>query len=391
VDVEAARLLRSPEAEGLLAALPAYRAESTLAQAAGLRAAGHPADLVAVVLTQARLAAAAGPRLAPWGDRMLLTEDGAQQATRPGVARHRARRFRESGVDAVADLCCGLGVDALALAEAGLTVRAVEHDPATAELAAANADRLGLADRMSVSVAAAADVDLRDVDAVFADPARRLGRHRVKEPARWSPPLPWVLDRPVRDLGVKVAPGLAAGLVPGDVERELVSWEGQVVEAALYRGRLRSPAVSARATLLPSGVTVTDQDLPSGGPPAGPVSDYLYEPDGAVIRAGLVAAVAAQLDGSLVDPKLAYITNSHGQPTPFAQRFQVEAVMRFQLKRLRAALRQRDVGSAEIKTRGSAVDPDDLRRRLELHGSQAMTVLVTRIGGTPVAVLAKRL
>ena len=122
----------------------------------------------------------------------------------------------------------------------------------------------------------------------------------------------------------------------------------------------------------------------------GRLSGYLYEPDGAVIRAGLVAAVADQVDGSLIDPTLAYVTTPGPADTPFARGFQVEAVMPFQLKALRAALRERDIGAAEIKTRGSAVDPEDLRRRLRLRGRQAITVLVTRVLGEPVAILARR-
>ncbi len=391
MDLAAARLLRTPEARALLASLGRYRPETALACAEELRAAGHPADLVAVVLTQARLAASAAERLAPWGTRLLLTDDGAQQATRPAVARHRAQRFRAAGIPTVADLGCGIGVDALALAEAGLTVVAVERDPVTAELAAANAERLGLSHRVTVTVSPAQDADLTGVGAIFADPSRRAGGRRVADPAAWSPPLAWVLSLPTPELAVKVAPGLGDTDVPEDVERELVSHDGHVVEAALYRGALRSPGVRHRATLLPAGATLTDADLPAGGPRVGRLSGYLYEPDGAVIRAGLVAAVADQVDGSLIDPTLAYVTTPGPADTPFARGFQVEAVMPFQLKALRAALRERDIGSAEIKTRGSAVDPEDLRRRLRLRGRQAITVLVTRVLGEPVAILARRI
>ncbi|MDH4159237.1 MAG: class I SAM-dependent methyltransferase [Actinomycetota bacterium] len=390
MDLATARLLASPEAAALLAGLDRYRPETALAQAESLRGAGHPPDLVAAVLTQARLAGGTQGRLAPWGHLLLLTEDGGQQATRPVVARHRARRFTASGIRSVADLGCGIGVDALALAEAGLTVRAVEQDPATAELAGANAERLGLANRVTVTVAAAQDVRLDDVAAVFADPSRRAGGRRIADPAAWSPPLGWVLTRPLPELAAKVAPGLADDAVPADVEREVVSHHGHVVEAALYRGALRSPGVRRRATLLPSGATLTDADLPTGGPRVGPLAGYLYEPDGAVIRAGLVAAVSDHVDGALVDPTLAYVTTAQAAETPFARRFQVEAVMPFQLKRLRAALRERDVGAVEIKTRGSAVDPEDLRRRLRLSGGQVLTVVVTRVKGEPVAILARR-
>lgn len=385
------RLLRSPQARALLASLPPYRDGEALALAERLRRDGHDPRLVAAALTQARLRAGAGARLTPWADRLLLTDDGAQQATRPLVARHRARRFTGAGVGRVADLGCGVGVDALALAEAGLRVHAVERDPATAAVAAANAEELGLAEWVTVVYGDAEDADLTAVDAVFADPARRTGGRRLRDPERWSPPLSWVLALPAPALGVKVAPGLALESVPDDMERELVSVDGDVVEAALYRGPLRTPGVRHRATLLPGGQTVTDRDLPAEPAPVRPVGGYLYEPDGAVIRAGLVGVVADRLGGGLVDPRLAYVTTDDPASTPLARGFAVVEVLPFQLKRLRAALRAHDVGAVEVKTRGSAVDPEQLRRQLRLSGSASMTVLVTRMGSSPVAVLAQPL
>lgn len=248
----------------------------------------------------------------------------------------------------VADLGCGLGLDALALAEVGLSVLAVERDPATAELARANAAALGLAARLHVVTGAAEEADLSAVDAVFADPARRAHGRRLHDPQQWYPPLAWVLARSVDALGVKVAPGLPVADVPDDVERELPA---------------RPPAVR-------------------------PVQQVVLEPDGAIIRAGLVTAVADQIGAGLLDASLAYLTADEPVSTRFARAFAVVEVLPFQLKRLRAALRAHDVGAVEIKTRGSAVDPEDLRRRLRLTGSASMTVLVTRIDGHPTAILA---
>ena len=44
--------------------------------------------------------------------------------------------------------------------------------------------------------------------------------------------------------------------------------------------------------------------------------------------------------------------------------------MPFQLKALRAYLRDRDVGALTIKKRGTAVEPEQLRRQLRLTGSR---------------------
>lgn len=134
-----------------------------------------PAHLAAA-LTQVRLRRRARPRLGAVVDRLLLTEDGAEQATRTAVADPASHAA--AGATHVADLGCGLGLDSLAFARAGLAVTAVERDPVVAALARANVEALGLADRVRVldgdvtddSVLSAA---LLHADAAYVDPARR--------------------------------------------------------------------------------------------------------------------------------------------------------------------------------------------------------------------------
>lgn len=391
MDLDDVAALTSSEGRALLAGLPGYDERSTLALAERLRSEGHPAGLVAAALTQQRLRAKARGRLGPVVDRLLLTPDGAEQVTRPAVAAHRAARYRRVGLTHVADLGAGIGGDALALAAAGLRVRAVEQDPVTAAVLAANAAALG--HPVEVVVAAMAVEHLAGCDAAFADPARRVGGRRVLDPLRWQPPLPWVLDLPVDALGVKVAPGIDHAWATPGVELDWVSMDGDLVEAALYRGPLATPGVSRRATLLPAGASLTDAELPTGPPPVGPVGAVLYEPDDAVLRAGLVAAAALRVGGRLVDPTIAYVTADEvpAGPDPFLTGYAVDAVLPFQLKRLRAALRERGVGRVVVKKRGSAVDPDELRRRLRLDGDAELTVLLTRVAGEPTAILARPL
>jgi hypothetical protein len=115
----------------------------------------------------------------------------------------------------------------------------------------------------------------------------------------------------------------------------------------------------------------------------GPVGGWLHEPDGAVIRAGLVAEVADHIGGRLLDPTIAYVTTQHPAATPFARSYVVEDVLPFHVKALRAYLRDRRVGTLTIKKRGSAVDPDQLRRQLRLSGDASATVALTRVDGRP--------
>ena len=387
VEVTEVEALLTPGAQELLAALPTYDEATALATGHRLRVAGHDPALVAAVLTQSRLRSKARGRWGDIVDQLILTPDGAEQGTRPLVAAHRSTRYLAAGIGSLADLGCGVGMDALAMAQAGIRTVAFELDPATAAAAAANASTLGLAGRLSVVCADVVAADLAiaapGIDAVFADPARRRDGRRLMRPERWSPPLSWLLNLPFEALGVKVAPGLSHDEVPAGTEFEVVSVAGDVVEAALYRGPLRGEHVGRRATLLPTSRTITDHDLPVGAPPVGPVGRFLHEPDGAVIRAGLVGVVVAQLDGRLIDGSIAYVTNDSPARSDFATSYEVTDVMPFSLKRLRALMRDRGVGRVTVKKRGSAITPETLRRQLKLDRKAPgeVTIFLTRVAG----------
>lgn len=360
--------------------------EEPLAAATRLRRT-YPPELVARALTQARLRARAEEKFGADAAVMYFTPDGLEQATRAEVAAHRAVRFERLGAP-VTDLCCGIGADLVALARAGLEVAGVDRDPLTAEVARANVDALGLADRASVRVEDAERTEVAG-SAVFCDPGRRAGSRRIFDPEAYEPPLSTALDLAVRGSGgcVKVAPGIPHELVPDGAEAEWVSWKGDLKEAALWTGTLAGTC-GRRATLLPSGATLTaDPDL--GPPPVAPVGRYLYEPDDAVIRSHLVGECAATLDGALIDPAIAYITADRLVPTPYARAYEVTDVLPFAAKRLRAVLRERGIGRVTIKKRGSAVDIDRLRTQLRLSGDGEATVVLTRIGQRPYALLAE--
>jgi hypothetical protein len=152
-----------------------------------------------------------------------------------------------------------------------------------------------------------------------------------------------------------------------------------VKEAALWFGALRTEGVCRRATLLPSDATlIATMREP---PPVALPRRYLYEPDGAVIRAHLVAEVAALVNGTLLDPTIAYITSDTLTATPFARRYTIEEAMPFNLKRLRAYLRERGIGHVVIKKRGSPLTPEALMKDLRLSGDNRRILFLTKVSG----------
>ncbi|MFJ8646195.1 methyltransferase domain-containing protein [Streptomyces sp. NPDC093546] len=385
-DLAAFSALLTDEGQALLAALRDYDPSQELAVASRLRR-DHPADLVTAALAQARLRQRAVAKFgASDAYRMYFTPNGVEQSTRASVGAHRAARFRELGVRGVADLCCGIGGDAIALARAGIRVLAVDRDPLTAETARANAEALDLADLIEVRCADVTEVDTSAYDAVFVDPARRGGRGRVFDPEAYSPPLSWAVGTALEAprAALKIAPGIPHETVPPEAEAEWISDGGDVKEAVLWFGT-RPGAVTA--TLLPGPHTLTGRGLPN--PPVREVGRFLYEPDGAVIRAHLVAEVAEELDGGLLDETIAYITADELRPTPYATAYEITDRLPFNVKKLKSLLREREVGNLTVKKRGSAVEPEELRRKLKPKGPNAATVFLTRVAGAPTMLIGR--
>ncbi|MET7467697.1 class I SAM-dependent methyltransferase [Micromonospora sp. NPDC005222] len=404
MDLDQLAALRTPEGSAALAAAGRVAGGDPLAAAAALRSAGMPGDLAAAALTQAELRRRAAGKFGAAAPGMFLTRAGLEQATRRAVADRRAARLRAAGVTTLADLGCGLGADALAAGRAGIRVYAVEADPVTAAMAAVNAEAAGLAGLVTVECGDATAFDVTGVDAVFCDPARRragTGR-RVFDPNAYSPPWDFVtgLAARVPRTVVKVAPGLDHALIPAGAEAEWVSVDGDLVEAALWCGELAE--VPRRATVLrekegplinaSGSKRVPSYHLTGTGAqeaPVGPVRRFLYDPDPAVVRAHLVAELAGDLDATLADPSIAYLYADEARPTPFARCLEITDVLPFSLKRLRALLRERRVGRVEIRKRGSALEPEKLRRDLRLAGDEAAGLVLTRVAGAPTVLVCR--
>ena len=386
MDLDAFGWLLTADGQRLLdAAAEAVAAhEDPLATQTRLRRTADPTH-VAAALTQATLRVRGREKFGELADRMYFTPDGLEQATRHRVAEHRAARLVAASARTLVDLGCGIGGDLVAASRAGLTAAGVDLDPARVAVARANLDALGLAG--AVQVADATTLDTSPFDVAFADPARRTARGRTFDVDGWTPPWPFVERLLTRDACVKVAPGIPHELLPAGVEAEWVSDHGDVKEAALWSGRLATTA--RRATVIGDGglATLTDEDDPGAG--VGPVGRFLYEPDGAVIRAGLVTAVAAGVEGRLVDEHIAYVASDTSYRTPFARGYEVLEELPYREKALRAALRERRIGRLTIKKRGVDVVPEQLRRRLDLSGDEEATIVLTRVAGHGTALLVR--
>ena len=393
--------LLTPEGWALLADLPPYDESTALSVGQALRDQGHSPALVSAALTQQRLRSRAEAKFGPFTSQMLFTPDGLEQATRLAVSAHHAARYARAGVRRVADLGCGIGGDAMALSGLGLKVLAVERDEATAALATVN---LMAFPEAEVLCADALELDLaaRGVDAVFADPARRADGRRVCDPEQWSPALGRVLAlrEDVEALGIKVAPGIDHAALPADAHVQWVSAGGDVVEAGIWCGPLAEEGPGRSALVLPDGGpqggpaarTLRDPDCDDPSTPpvqlaplaeVGDLRSYIHEPDGAAIRAGLVAHLAQQLDAVPVGERIAYLSGDRLPETalaPFVRSWRVREALPLSLKSLKSRVRERGIGSLEIRKRGLPVSPETVRAAVRPTGEAHETWIMTRLG-----------
>lgn len=387
--------LLSSEGLRLLNTLADYESGADIVRMVSeLRAQGHSPALVAAVLTQARLRRKAREKFGEFADRMLFTDAGLEQATRLSVAAMHAQRFRAAGLSSVADLGCGIGGDALAMAALDLTVAAVERDEVTAAVAAFN---LAPWSNVTVAHSAAEEFDLDSVDGVWLDPARRVtsaGKtvHRSRNPEDWSPSLEFAFAAGTKlPTGIKLGPGIDRGVIPADVEAQWVSVHGEVVELALWSSVLARDGIRRAATVIGahgSAELVADGD--SVDAEVRSLGAYVYEPDGAVIRARLIGDLARAISAGMLSADIAWMTADHATDTPFARRFAVQECIPYDVKALRKLVAARGIGTLEIKKRGIDVDPAALRRTLAPKGDTAATLILTRIGGRRSAILASR-
>ena len=398
----------TPEAASALAVARGATHRDALRLGALLeRSLGLSADERAAVLTQLSLEERAASRWREPATDLRFTRDGLEQATRPALAAWRARRLAAFGVHAIADLGCGLGIESRAFTAAGIRVRAVELDGATAALAAHNCPTADIrcGDVLDHATLAWA---LEDADAVFLDPARRdpkaprtiEGRsgHRIAEPEAWSPPWSWIVDLAARmpRTVVKVAPGIDHALIPAGASAIWAAVDGDLVEASIWFDGLATPATRTALALGTSADGTLREDLLDDTMPVEnavrAIGTHLIDVHPVVTRSHLVTTLAARLGANRIDPHIGFLTSDEApSASPFHTTYRVLAVMPFDRRRVGAALATMDCGALTVMKRGSAADTEVLRRGWlrGCTGARSLVVALTRIGDAQTAILCE--
>jgi|LakMenEpi05May12_1017382.scaffolds.fasta_scaffold04907_2 SAM-dependent methyltransferase len=381
--------LISPQGQALLAEVGEIDSKADMVKVVSkLRGKGHSAELVATVLTQVKLRRRAKAKFGEFAPTMFFTEEGLEQASRLKVAAIHAGRFRNHGLKRIADLGCGIGAESLAIASLDMEVTAFEIDEVTAALATYN---LASFENVKVEQADVTTINLDNFDGLFIDPARRdLKDSKTNINKRkydindFSPSFDFVLEAArTKPTIVKLGPGLDHKDIPDDAEAVWVSDDGDLVELTLYFGILRRPEVKRAALLLsPNGTfEITSSEAERLDAPLGELGRYLYEPDASIIRSHLVGNLAISLELNIFSNEIAYLSSDEEVHSPWLKGYEVLENLVFDRKKLKAYLREKNIGVLEIKKRGADITPEQLRRELDPKGTESATLIVTRVDG----------
>lgn len=308
----------------------------------------------------------------------LTDSDAAQQATPQLVAEYRAQLIKDFGAATVHDVTCSVGSEGASIRKQQLSWIGSDLDRVRLAMAQAN-----LADANVLLCQADALQPISRADVIVADPARRANGRRITDPAKLLPPLPDLVEaHRGRELAVKCAPGIDYSEWSGLVS--VVSLDGGVKETCLYTEGFRSGIREAVVLRADGSREIVRSDEPDDTTVAEP-GTWMIEPDGAIIRAGLVRHWAHRHKLWMVDPHIAFLTGDELPAATSGFRF-LEAVP---FKRLKAALANYQPGALEILVRGVDVNPDQLRKKMKLKGHRQMAVLIARTGNSPTAYICE--
>ena len=316
-------------------------------------------------------------------DQLAADRTGVEMASSARAASHKAARFLRvlgPGVK-ITDACCGIGGDSMALAEAGLSVTAIDSDERRAWMAGVNAGCGWLA----------ADIRTTALNhpGLQIDPARRSGDQRTRQTEDFEPPLADLLASLERaEAGaLKVHPGIHADMLPTG-ELEIISESGRLTQAVLWTGR--AAETQRRATLLDAdGTTHTLSGTPDRPFETATIGAWVHTFDPAVERADLAAQLIDATGLAMVHPGAGLLTGHDACLSPWVRAFRVVESMPWNFKGVRARLRELDAGEVTVKTRGGLVEPDRLSRELRGRSGRPLVLFALRLGDAPIAIITE--
>lgn len=341
----------------------------------------YTAEQVNAAITMAQLQQKAVVKFGQDAVKLFFTEDALQQASDSQIRQYRANAMAGKRV---LDLCCGIGTDSIAFAQAGAIVDAVDYDELRIAIAKYNASQLNL--KINFICADIREIDTQNYDIIFYDPARRdANGKRIYDVEQYIPPLSLINAFQAEKIIVKLSPGVDLDqLAPYQGAVEFMSVAGQLKEAVLE--------IPAKPQMIATRLDDSNvhqwireevvEDVPIAAP-----RGYLCEPDPAILRANLVQNIAKTISGTMLDSTIAYFCTAIKPDSAWLRAWKVREWMPFNLKKLRARLREMNVGHLTVKKRGSPITPEDLIQKLKLKGDKSVTLVLTKFEQQPIVII----
>jgi len=344
----------------------------------------HPDKPIKEMLSQIKLQKKNLKKI-PISKELLFTEQGVQQASSWQLSQYHGAKFDRFNI--VADLCCGIGVDLINIARNKQKVFAIDLDADTLTIAEYNCTTQNL--KNIEFILGKAEEFTTPVDAIFIDPDRRLGSTRKIAPEDYSPSFSEILElrRTCKNIAIKLSPATDYKKLklPEDSTLEFISEDRTLKEILLCMGELATANCKRKAVLLPSNLTLQNSNIKII---VTEIQKYLFEPDPAIIRAGLVQELGSKLGYNLIDSKLALLTGLKCLNSEFGKLFEVEEIMKFDLKKLHKYIRENEIGELIIKTRGFPESVENFRNKLKLEGKNSIVMFILRRGDDHIIVLS---
>jgi len=308
-------------------------------------------------------------------EKYLFTEKGAQQASSTILAKYHAEKFKK--FHTFADLCCGAGMDLIQIARDKKQVYAVDIDEETLLTARYNSQQEGL-NNIEFQKQPAEDF-CKPVEAIFADPDRRPGSKRKIQKDDIQPTLEQLLHlwKITENIAIKLSPAMNYKNLNLEIDHtlEFISENGTLKEMLLCLGQLATPGSERIAIILPQKIELNNQNVQIG---VSEIKRYIFEPDPAIIRAGLVQECGAEIGYQLIDGKLALLSGNELVKSEFGKSFEVITMKSYNLKQLQKYCRENEIGELVIKTRGFSEKVEDFRKKLKLKGKNKETLFIIR-------------
>ncbi len=345
-------------------------------------------ELVRGALTLSELRTRASARHVH-ADKMWFSRQELEQATPDLIAEHKAKRFAAAGSH-VFDLYCGFGANSIGFAKAGLNVTARETSEIAALRTRLNAEVYGVADRIKTEVVAN-PIEGLSAELIHIHPQRTATGQKAVKLEDHIPNQESLQSLVEHEPGGAITLSSASnfGGKFNQCEVELVSLNGDCREAIVWFGSLRGEH-AMRATILPQGFTLSGNPWESVGM-VGPLETYLYDPDPAIVRAGLLDKLTEELSLNRLDAAEEYLTSGELIHSPAAACYEVLTDLPNNDRDIRNYFREAEIGEVEIRCRHVPVDAAALRRKLPLKGKNKVTLFFARLDGKTRAVIGRRI